>query len=157
LCNIDAGVGTVQRVERSLDVDIGIAASQALLSALFGLTRSGHINFRRTLGRLGKNRHLIGQNFGESPRHGEMLLDGILAEGNLADGQFGDERRVSRQDAQIPVLAGNLNFLRRRLYDFLFRRDDLELESVCHFKTSVGPQPSDLGKALAGQSLRSDV
>jgi hypothetical protein len=39
---------------------------------------------------------------------------------------------VSRQDAEIPVLAGNLHFLRHIADNHLLRSDDLELESVGH-------------------------
>src|SRR5580693_636689 len=40
---------------------------------------------------------------------------------------------MPRQNAQISVLARNLNFLRRSVDHFLLRRNNLELESVCHF------------------------
>ena len=126
--------GAMQRIERSFYVNAGIAAGQPLLRACLGFASAFDVNFRRTLGGLGENCHLVRQDFCKSPGHGKMLLGRILAERDLANGQFSDQGRVSRQDSQIPVLAGNLNFLRRRrLYNFLLRRDDLELESICHF------------------------
>ncbi len=81
---------------------------------------------------LGQNRHFVGQHFCKSPGHCKPLLLSPGAERDFADSQFRDQRRMPRQDAQIPVLAGNLNFRRSRVHDFLFRRDDLELESIGH-------------------------
>ena len=69
------GFGAVQRVERALDVDVGVAARQPLLGALFGFARARHVNFRRTLRRLRQNRHFVRQHFRESPGHGQPLLD----------------------------------------------------------------------------------
>ena len=60
------------------------------------------------------------------------LLFGASVERDFTHGQFGDERRMPRQDAQISVPAGNLNLRRSRVDHFLFRRDDLELESIGH-------------------------
>jgi len=67
---------------------------------------------------------------------------------------------MPRKDAQISVLAGNLNFRRRRVYDFLFRRNDFELESIGHLSLVVSK--TALGRSVVaihewfGQRLMTD-
>src|ERR1051326_6558645 len=68
----------------------------------------------------------------------------MLAECDLANSQFGDERRMSRQHAQIAVLARYLDFLGSGVNHLFFRRDDLELESICHQFAVVSCQSNPL-------------
>src|SRR5262249_56254874 len=69
---------------------------------------------------------------GESPGDGKPLFGGVLAIGDLAYREFGDQGRVSGENAEIAVLAGDLDLLGRRFDYFLFRRDNFELESISH-------------------------
>lgn len=52
-CNIQAGFGAVQSIQRALDINIRIAAGQPLLGADFGFARAVYVNFGRTFGGLG--------------------------------------------------------------------------------------------------------
>jgi len=61
-----------------------------------------------------------------------MLFLTSVAVGNFAHGQLRDQGRMPRQHSQIAILAGNLNLRRRGVDNLLFRRDDLELESIWH-------------------------
>jgi hypothetical protein len=72
--NVQPGFGPVQRVQRALHVNAGIAAREALFRALFGLAGAFCVNLRRTLRRLGENRHFLRQHFRKAPGHGQPLL-----------------------------------------------------------------------------------
>ena len=74
LGHFQARLRFVQRVQRPLYVDIGIAAGQPLLGACFGFARTLYIDLGRALGGLGQNCHFVGQHFRESPRHCKALL-----------------------------------------------------------------------------------
>src|ERR1700716_2048156 len=147
----------MQRIQSAFDVHVRIPARQQLLSAFFGLACALHINLRWSLSRLSQNRDLVRQDLGKSPRHGKSLLSGTSTEVDPALREFSDQRRVSRQDAEITVLARNLRFLRSRVDHLLLRRDDLELKSICHGKkpaSDLGPPTSALPRH---RGLRSDV
>lgn len=152
--DFDTSFGSMEGIQRALNLDGGIATGKPLLGAFFGFTRAVYVDLGRPLSCFGENRHLVRQDLGESPGNREVLFGGILAISDLADGQLGDERSVSRKNPQIAVLSGNLDFFGRRVDHFLFRRDDLELESICHGKPGFGPQTADLSKP---DSLRSKV
>ena len=61
-------------IQGTIDIDRSVATGEALLGALFRLAGALDINLGRTLCGLGENRHLVGENFCESPRHGEFLF-----------------------------------------------------------------------------------
>lgn len=126
--NVETSFGAMECVEGAREINVRIAAGQTLLGALLRLAGARDINFGWTLGGFGEDSDFIRQDFREPPGNSEALLGGILAINDLADGKFGDQRRVAGQDSQVSVLAGNLHLLGTRLHDFLFRRDDFELE-----------------------------
>ncbi len=116
----------MQSIERAIDVNGGISAGQALFCAFLGFAGAGDINLRGALGTFSEDRDFIRQNFGKSPSNGEALLTSMFAENDLAYGELGNQRSMSRKNAQVSVLAGHLDLLDGGLDDFLFRRDDLE-------------------------------
>ena len=136
--NFEPGFGTVQGVERTLDVDRSIAAGQQLFGTLFGFLSARHINFGRAFRRLRQDRHFVGQHFRESPGHGQTEFVGVFTILDLANCLFSDQGRMPWQDTKISVLPGNLNFLSRGIHDFLFRGHDLEFESIGHNETASG-------------------
>src|SRR5215468_5191564 len=98
--DFQAGFGAVECVEGSLDIDRRVTAGQSLLGALLGLARAFHVDLGWTLGRLGEDGDFVGKNFGESPCDRELLLGGVLPICDLAYGEFGDQRRVSGENAE---------------------------------------------------------
>src|ERR1700685_810870 len=119
---------------------------QPRFRALQRFARALNIDLRRPFRRLRQNGDLVRQHFGKAPCNSKHMLRRISSVLNLADGKLGNQRRMPRQNPQIPVLAGNLRFRRSRLNDFLLRRNNLELESICH-KFGFGLQLSGFGKA----------
>jgi hypothetical protein len=138
---IQPGFSALQSIKRAFDIDGRVTARETLLSAFFRFACTVYVDFVRTFGGFGENRDFGRQHFGKSPRDREPLLltarTGVLAVSDFTDGQLRDQRSVPRQNAEIPVLTGNLNFFGRRVDDFLFRGDDFELESVCQFQYPV--------------------
>src|SRR5437016_915461 len=61
---------------------------------------------------------------------------------------------MAGQDAQISILARNLNLLHRSIHNFLLRRDDLELDGVCHVKNRR--RASDLGRQTSATPSTSE-
>jgi hypothetical protein len=128
--NIETHLRAVEGIQGAIDIDRSVSAGEALLGTVLSFLGSLYVDLGWTLSGLSENRHLVGKNFREAPSHGKALLGGVLAERDLADGEFGDEWRMPGKNSQISVLAGNLGFLGRGLDHLLFRRDDLELESI---------------------------
>ena len=131
----------MQRVQSAIHIDIGIAAGQPLLGACFRFASTFYIDLRWALGSLRQNGHFVGQHFCKSPSDCKALLVSMLAKGDLADREFGDQRRVSRQNPQISVLAGNLDFLRRRVTTF-FSGVTISSWKVSAITSVFGPQLS---------------
>ena len=144
--DFDTSLCSMEGIKRALNLDGGISTDKPLLGAFFGFTRAVYVDLRGTLSGFRKYRYLVGKDLRESPGNREVLLGGILAISDLADGQLGYERSVSKKNPQIAILSGNLDFFGRRVDHFLFRRDDLELERICHGKPGLGPQAVDLSK-----------
>src|SRR5882762_8867508 len=99
-----------------LDIDVDVTAGKPLFGLLFGFARAFHVDLGRTLSRFGQNGDSIRQDLRESPRHCEPLFfaTGTSTKSDFANRQFCDEWRMSGQNAQVTVLAGNLSFRDRR-------------------------------------------
>src|ERR1700677_3623931 len=137
------GLGALQVATGPLQILFSVAGGEVGFRTLPRFLSSSCINFFRTLGGLGQNGHFIRQHFCESPGYRKMVRVVFFAVSDLSDRKLGDQRSVSRKDAKIPVLAGNLHFLRHIPDNHLLRSDNLELESVSH--TVVGHSSSVVG------------
>jgi hypothetical protein len=123
----------VQGIQGTFDVDIGVAAAEALFGASFGFASAFYIDLTGTLGGFGEDGDFVREDFGKTTSERQaLLLSALGMEGKLSDRQFRDQWGVAGQDTQISVLARNLGFGRVGVDDLLLRRNDLELECVCH-------------------------
>src|SRR5579872_6143657 len=127
-----ASVCALQIASRPLEIFFRIAFGNGGLSALFGFLGASSVNFFGAFGSLCQDSDLVRQHFRESPGYREVFGDIVFAISNFSDCKFGNQRSVSRQDAQIPILAGNLHFFRHVADDHLLRGDNFELESISH-------------------------
>ena len=82
-------------------IDIRIVALEPLLSTILGIFRASHVNFFSTLRRLRQDGDTVRQHFGKTPRNRKITRLSILPIADLADRQFGYQRRVTRQYAKI--------------------------------------------------------
>src|SRR5271165_4191409 len=119
-------------VQGRLVVEIGSWVLQRLFRTISCSGSALHVDILGALGGLRQDGDFVGQNLGESPGDGEMLSLAALLVGDFADGQLGDERRVSGQNTDVASLAGNLHLVGRLVHQQTFRSDDLELNRVSH-------------------------
>ena len=111
-CHVKTRLRFLERVQGAFDIDIRVAAGEALFGAGLGFPGALYVDFVGTFGSLGQDGDFVGENFGESPRYGQALFSGVGVKRDFSDGEFGDQRGVAGQDAQVAVLAGNLCFSR---------------------------------------------
>src|SRR6266480_966041 len=90
------------------------------------------IDFFGALGGFCENRYAIGKNLGKSANNGEMqrlpATKMVIAE--FTDPQFGDERCVPWEDAEIAVLPRKLHFHDFLAEQLLLRGDDHQFDGL---------------------------
>src|SRR5947207_7041437 len=104
--NLDADQGTLQRNVGAVPIDICIVRGQALLGTSQRIFGALQIDFFGALGGFCENRYAIHKNLGKSANIGEMqrLLAIKMLIAEFADPQFGDERCMPWEEAEIAVL-----------------------------------------------------
>src|SRR6266550_2825664 len=130
--NLDADQGTLQRDVGAVPIDICIVRGQALLGTSQRIFGALQIDFFGALGGLCENRYAIGKNLGKSPNNGEMqrLLATKMVIAEFTDPQFGDERCVPWEDAEIAVLPRKLHFHDFLAEQLLLRGDDHQFDGL---------------------------
>ena len=106
-----ANFGAAQRKGRCLIVKISGALAQCFLGPGLCLLCALDVNVFSALGGSGQDGHLVRQNFGESPSDREMLHRAPRPIADLTNLQLGNEGGMSRQNTELPVLAGYLNLV----------------------------------------------
>src|SRR5205807_1748026 len=146
--NLDADQSALERNVGTVPIDIGIVRGEALLGPSQCIFGALHIDLFGALSGFCKDRHAIRKNLGESANNSErrrhLATETVIAE--FTDAQFGDERRVPREDAEIAVLPRKLRFHDFLAEQLLLRSDDDQLDGVGqHFYLTRSPsffQPS---------------
>src|SRR5882762_5862542 len=128
--HLDANQGALECDGCAVPIDVAISRSQAFLGTGQGGLRPSKINLRGELSCLRKNGNAVRQDFGESANDSEVrrLLAVRVVIAQLADSQLGNQRRVSRQYAEVAFRTGKLHFLRPLAKVLSLRRDDHELD-----------------------------
>ncbi len=129
--DVEADLGAAQGGFGAVEVGLGIGAVEALFGAVAGFLGACHIDFFGAFSFFRENRHLVRQDFGESPGDGDVMRVAATAVGDLTHVELGDERGVAGKNAEISVLAGDLHLFGFALHHQLLGGDDFELESVC--------------------------
>lgn len=125
-------IGPLQRHLGAIEISLGIGALEPFFRATLGVFGPFYIDLFGAFGRFGKNGDFIRQNFRKSPRHRQTMRVPANAVADLPHAKFADQRSMSRQDAQIPVLPRYLHLFGHVAHDELLGSHDFELESVCH-------------------------
>ena len=81
---------------------------------------------------VGQDDHLVVAHLGEAARHREVTLLAADAVRQLAHPQRGEERRVTREHAEVALAAGQHDLVHRLRHGQAGRRGDLEREPVGH-------------------------
>jgi len=123
--NFQTDLGAAQSKIHRVVVKIGRRLPQRFFGSSLGFLRALHINVLRALGRVRKDRHLVGQHFGEAPRDRKIMRGPAVAVADFANHQLGDERRVAGQDAEVTALPRYLHLVSVVAYQQLVRRHDL--------------------------------
>src|SRR6266850_3662649 len=130
LSNLNANQSALERDGCAVPIDVGISGGQVFLSAGQGGLRPGEIDLRGKLRRLRQNGNAVRQDFGEPADDSEVrrfLAAGVVV-AQLSDSQFGNQRRVPRQYAEVAFGTRKLHFLRALAKLLSLRRDDHELD-----------------------------
>src|SRR5271157_888804 len=130
--DFQTNLGAALRVKRSVEIEIGGSALQGFFGSGLGFLGALYINFFGALGGVGKNRDLLRQHFGKSPRDRKVVCVRTLTIADLTDGQSGDQRRVTWQNAEFAVLARNLYDLDALTHQQLIGGYDFEFQRVSH-------------------------
>src|SRR5271157_5882795 len=130
--DFQTNLGAALRVKRSVEIEIGGSALQGFFGSGLGFLGALHVNFFGALGGVGENRDLLRQHFGESPCDREVVCVRTSTIADLADGQSGDQRRVTWQNAEFAVLARNLYHLDALTNQQLIGGYDFEFQRVSH-------------------------
>jgi hypothetical protein len=107
-----------------------IRRGQNFLGFLFRGTRAIRINFFRAFRRFRQHDHALRQNFRVSAEHNCVMCRRAFAIAQLTVAHRGQQRRVPRQNSQVAVQTGKLNFHGRRADYPPFRRDDFKFERL---------------------------
>lgn len=83
--DFETGFGAMERVQSPIYINVRIATSEALLSALFRLACTFYINFRWAFRCFGQDRHFVGEDFRKSPSHSQLLLCAVFAVSDFAN------------------------------------------------------------------------
>ena len=88
--------------------------------------RAHDVHFVGTLRDLREDRHAIRLHFGEAERDHEVVNLLALAVPEVTDLQQREQRRVTREDAEVAVGARDLHLVHLLVHEQVVRRDDLE-------------------------------
>src|SRR6202035_4304206 len=138
LCDFESGFRPLKRVFGASEILFCLPIVQCFFGAPFRLLGPLDVDLLRTLGGFRKDRHFVRKHLGEAPGDCQIIGLVTLAIADFSNRQFGNKRGVTREDAKIPVLAGNLHFFRHVLHHHLLGRDNLELESITHLSLAIG-------------------
>src|SRR5262249_12744821 len=119
--DLNADQRSFESDQRALIVDVIATFRDAFLGTLLGAVRTFEIDFMRTFRGFGENAHLVGKNFDKTPGYRQPeppLADSIT---KFTDFQFGEKRRVTRQDAEVSFGAWNLQFFNLLVNERAFR------------------------------------
>src|SRR5262249_15349785 len=112
----------------ALEVHVGRRFRQALFRALLRGLRAREIDLVGLLGYLRENGDAIGLDFCAAKRDQEIVLLLPLPVPQRAHLKRRQQRRVTRQDAEIPVGARNLHLVDLLPHEQTLGRDDFELK-----------------------------
>ena len=75
--------------------------------------------------------HPVGEHFRKTPAYGDIMGRVVLGVGKLAGLEFGKQGGVSRQDAEVPFLAGQRHANDGGADHWPLRRDQLSFLAFC--------------------------
>jgi hypothetical protein len=132
--DLNADQRSLESDEGALIVDVIATLCDAFLGTLLRPVGAFEIDFMRTFRGFGENAHLVGKNFDKTPGNRQPeppLADSIT---KFTDFQFGEKRRVTRQDTEVSFGAWDLQFFNLLVNERAFRCDEREIYgSSCHF------------------------
>lgn len=138
--DLNANQGTLQSYGSAVPIEVRLVRGKAFLGAFFGFFGAGHIDILRALGGLCEYRNAILQHLGESANDGEALRTagacGTVTQ--LADAQFGNQRRVAGQNAQSSFQARKGDLDDRLANELSLRRHNDQLDG---FGKHLSPYP----------------
>jgi len=107
-CNLNSDQRPPQRYAGAIQIYVRIIRGKPLLRARQSVLGALQINLPGAFGSFRKDGNAIRQYFGESLNQRDVLgfFAARIVIAQLTNSQLGDQRRVSRQHAQIAVLAG---------------------------------------------------
>lgn len=113
--------------------------AQDLLRALALFLGGGDVDLLAQFGDFGEDRDLVRQDFGETPRAGQvLLLAGGVGVTDLTDSEFGDKWRVPGEDTDVAIAAGDRDLRRIVADEPMLRSDDFEFDDFSHWSLVVG-------------------
>src|SRR5271165_1278686 len=130
--DFEANLGAALGVKRGLEVEIGGGALQGFFGAGLGFLGALHIDLLGALSGIGEDGDLLRQHFGEAPRDRKIMRVRTLTIADLADGQAGNQRRVTGQNAEFPALTRDLYSVDTLAHQHFVGGYDFEFQRVSH-------------------------
>src|ERR1700722_11546120 len=127
---------------------------EELLRALASFLGARLVDVLGTLGRIGKDRHLVGQDLEEPARNHEHVLGVFVADGHDAIAQRRQQGDVVRQHPEVPFHAGSEHEVSFLAEDATLWRDEFDLELV-HAGYSFAGSSAGLAASASGVAVAS--